>query len=47
MTVVNAVLGTLTFLLITAAFTFTTWWLFKLALKEEPEIEQANKEQIA
>ena len=40
MTVLNAVLGTITFLVITVAFTALTWFLFRLAIKEEAEEEQ-------
>lgn len=46
MTVLSAILGTFTFLLITAAFTFITWWLFRYALREKTEEEKSNMENV-
>ena len=43
MTVLNAVLGTITFLAITVVFTLLTWWLFRIAIKEEVDEEQGNE----
>ncbi|MHA1198675.1 MAG: hypothetical protein ACTSQF_04910 [Candidatus Heimdallarchaeaceae archaeon] len=47
MTVVGAILGTITFLAITAVFTIVTWWLFKLALNEKVDEDQPNKETVS
>lgn len=47
MTVLGAILGTITFLAITAAFTFATWWLFRLALNEKADEDQSNNETIS
>ncbi len=46
MTVLNAVLGTITFLAITVVFTVLTWWIFKLALSEKNLIKQKDKKTI-
>ncbi len=46
MTVLSAILGSITFLLITVAFTFITWWLFRYALREKPEEENNNVKNV-
>ena len=48
MSALNAVLGTITFLAITVVFTALTWWLFRIAMKEDGiEENQINDEPVA
>lgn len=44
MTVLNAILGTITFLLITVMFVLLTWLLFRLAIQDESKSKKHKKD---